>query len=85
MPKHYPWTTIVEQLRERPEQWRLLTPMVAVPVSVIDRVRHGRIRALRSDDGIIQARAGVRAWTDAGQEIADVWLRFVPTGKDRHD
>ena len=75
---HYPWPTIVAELRSRPGQWRLLPAMVGVPTSVIERVRRRSVRALRLSDGKIHARKGVHLVTDDGREIADVWLCFTP-------
>lgn len=76
--RNYPWARIADELRARPGEWRLFTELTAVPPGIIDRVRRGTVRALRSDDGKFYARAGVQAWRD-DQPIVDVWMRSVPT------
>ena len=83
--RHYPWREIVTELRARPGRWRLLSPMVGVPLSVLERVRQRRVRALRMSDGKVEARAGVSTYTSEGQWIADIWLRFQPTPPGKED
>ena len=75
---NYPWARIVQELRRRPRQWRLFSEMIGVPHGLPDRIREGRIRQLRLDDGIVRARIINRAWDIEDRPIVDVSLCFIP-------
>lgn len=76
---NHPWGWIVAELRARPGRPRLFPSMVGAPVSLVDRIRRRRARALHLPDGKLHAYMTNRTVTDDGREIADIWLCFKPT------
>lgn len=76
--RNIPWERIVDELRAKPERWRLFPEMIGVSDRVITTLRRRERRALRLDDGAIRYRRKATTPRADGRIICDVWLRFVP-------
>jgi len=76
---NYPWEQIIQQLRARPGRWLLHYSMVGRPASVQAHVQERRAAPLRRvTDGRIATHVANRSTNDEGQEIVDLYLRFIP-------
>lgn len=71
-----PWPAIVQRARAHAGRWILPTELAATPARTIMVIRRRERRALRLDDGVIRCRVKARAWTQSGQEICTLMVRF---------
>jgi hypothetical protein len=69
---------MLEEMRSRPEEWRLFPELTGRPASLLRRIRRRRVRALRDPAGVVQVRPGWVGTTVEGKNIADIYLRYVP-------
>lgn len=77
----YDWNDIVARLRagaqEAPGKW--VKVLDDAPTSVTDIARHRRVKALRMDDGVVQARTrNTHVASGNNSRRGDIWMRFVP-------
>jgi hypothetical protein len=76
---NYPWPQIIRQLRAQPGRWLLHHTMVGRPASVAAHVQERRAAPLRAiTDGRITTHSANRSTNDEGQEIVDLYLKFIP-------
>lgn len=72
----YDWEAVVAETRRRPFAWLPMFP--DAPAHLVDRIRRRRHRALRRDDGTLEATIVNKYQVPGFAARGDVWVRWVP-------